>query len=72
MIFRTQDEIKRKLNTMEPPVPEFKREGYVFPQIQQMDMLCNQAFDAGYKQAVKEMKEYFNIKANGVHTRYEE
>lgn len=74
MIFRTQDEIQRKLNRMEPPNPKFKSSGQFSIQmtIDQANLILDDAFRAGYKQAVKEMKEYFNIKANGVHARYEE
>ena len=80
MIFRTQDEIKRKLNKMEPPKNiKFKIDDFTFKQDLLMQMSVNEikglqkdAFDSGYNQAIKEMKEYFNIKANGVHTRYEE
>lgn len=77
MIFRTQDEIKRKLNKMEPPAPNFVTS--FFDPKQELKItnksikyLQDKAFESGYKQAVKEMKEYFNIKANGVHARYEE
>lgn len=66
MIFRTQDEIKRKLNKMEPPPYRLTSSNATIRLIQ------DEAFESGYKQAVKEMKEYFNIKANGVHARYEE
>lgn len=74
MVFRTQDEIRRKLNRMEPPTPKFKDYGQFTMKISsnQMEILLTDAFDSGYKQALKEMKEYFNIKGNGVHTRYEE
>lgn len=74
MIHRTQDEIRRKLNRMEPPIPKFKDYNQFTMQInsKQVEILLMDAFDTGYKQAVKEMKEYFNIKANGVHIRYEE
>lgn len=74
MIFRTQDEIQRKLNRMEPPMPKFKDYDSFTMQINsnQVEILLMDAFESGYKAAIKEMKEYFNIKANGVHTRYEE
>ena len=74
MIFRTQDEIQRKLNRMEPPMPKFKDYGSFTMQINsnQVEILLIDAFNSGYKQALKEMKEYFNIKGNGVHTRYDE
>ena len=71
MILRTQDEIKRKLNRMEAPKSSFKVEGDGKEAIQ-IQSCMNIAFESGYKQAVKEMKEYFNIKENGVHARYEE
>ena len=32
-----------------------------------MLQFLNEAFESGYKQAVKEMKEYFGIKGNGIH-----
>ena len=66
MIFRTQDEIRRKLNRMEPPSYELTSTDATIRFIQ------DTAFESGYKQAIKEMKEYFNIKANEVHTKYEE
>lgn len=71
MIFRTQDEIIRKLNKMEPPKFNFRVEGDGKEAIQ-IQSCMNIAFESGYKQAIKEMKEYFNIKGNGVHVRYEE
>ena len=77
MIYRTQDEIRRKLDKMEPPNPNFVT-CYFDPKQKltitnkSIRFLQNKAFDAGYKQAIKELKEYFNIKENGVHTRYEE
>ena len=71
MIFRTQDEIRRKLNRMEPPKSNFKVEGDGKEAIQ-IQSCMNIAFESGYKQAIKEMKEYFNIKGNGIHARYEE
>jgi len=74
MIFRTHDEIVRRLNKMEPPSCRFKDYGQFTMKISsnQMEILLTDAFDSGYKQAVKEIKEYFNIKGNGVHARYEE
>lgn len=66
MIFRTQDEIKRKLNKMEPPSYRLTSSNATIRLIQ------DEAFESGYNQAVKEMKEYFNLKGNGVHTRYDE
>ena len=80
MIFRTQDEIRRKLNKMEPStnlkfnIDNFPiRDDAMFhlskEQFKQVEIV---AFECGYNQAVKELKEYFNIKANGVHRRYEE
>lgn len=71
MIFRTQDEIRRKLNKMEAPKSDFKVEGDGKEAIQ-IQSCMNIAFESGYKQAIKEMKEYFNIKGNGIHRRYEE
>ena len=68
MIFRTQDEIRRKLNRMEAPTAQF-----CFVEVSEDSKINMQnAFESGYKQAIKEMKEYFNIKGNGTHTRYEE
>lgn len=81
MIFRTQDEIKRKLNKMEPPTNlKFNIDSLSIIQEDAMFHLSkNQfkdiqriSFESGYKAAIKEMKEYFNIKANGVHAKYEE
>ena len=71
MIFRTQDEIRRKLNKMEVPKSDFKVEGDG-KEVIQIQSCMNIAFESGYKQAIKEMKEYFNIKGNGIHRRYEE
>lgn len=72
--YRVPDEIIRKLNKMEPPIPKFKDYNQFTMQINsnQVEILLMDAFDAGYKQAIKEMKEYFNIKGNGVHVMYEE
>lgn len=74
MIFRTQDEIKRKLNKMEAPTYDFTgiKPNVIYFYKETVQKLMNKAFESGYKQAIKEMKEYFNIKGNGVHTRYEE
>ncbi len=71
MIFRTQDEVQTKLNRMEAPKSNFRVEGDGKEAIQ-IQSCMNIAFESGYKQAIREMKEYFNIKGNGVHTRYEE
>ena len=65
MIFRTQDEIKRKLNSMEPPKSNFMVEGDGKQAIQ-IQSCMEIAFKSGYNQAIKEIKEYFNIKGNGV------
>ncbi len=69
MIFRTHDEIVRRLNKMEPPTPRFKDYGQFTMKISsnQMEILLTDAFDSGYKQAVKELKQYFGIKGNGLH-----
>ena len=74
MIFRTQEEINRKLNKMEPPVCDFDKikPNVIYFYKETVQKLMNKAFGAGYRQAVKEMKEYFNINENGVHVRYEE
>lgn len=61
MIYRTQDEIRRKLNRMEAPKCNFKVEGDGKQAIQ-MQSCINIAFESGYKQALKELKEYFDIK----------
>lgn len=75
MIYRTQDEIRRKLDTMEPP-SNLKFNIDAFPiqedamfhiskdQLKQIEII---AFESGYKQAIKEIKEYFGIKGNGIH-----
>ena len=69
MIFRTQDEIQRRLNKMESPTPKFKDYGQFTMKISsnQMEILLTDAFDSGYKQAVKELKQYFGIKGNEIH-----
>ena len=68
MIYKVQDEIARKLERMEAPSSKF-----CFVEVSEDSYLnMKNAFESGYKQAVKEMKEYFNIKGNGVHVRYEE
>ena len=71
MIYRVQDEIARHLDKMEAPKSNFKVEGDGKEAIQ-IQSCMDMAFASGYKQAVKEMKEFFNIKGNGVHARYEE
>jgi len=67
--YRVPDEIVRKLNKMESPTLKFKNYGQFTVEISsnQMDILLTDAFDAGYKQAVKELKQYFGIKGNGIH-----
>ena len=67
--YRVPDEIVRKLNKMEPPIPEFKDYGFSYYNANHIDRLNEEAFQAGYKQAVKELKQYFGIKGNGVHTK---
>ena len=62
----TPDEIVRKLNKMEPPKSNFKVEGNGKQAIQ-IQSCINIAFESGYKQAVKEMREYFEIGGNGIH-----
>lgn len=68
MIFRTQDEIQRRLNKMEPPTPSFL-ENRKMSALSIDEELRSIAFRSGYEQAVKEMKEYFGIKGNGIHAR---
>ena len=67
--YRVPDEIIRKLNKMEPPTPKFKDYDPFTMKISstEMEILLTDAFDSGYKQAIKEMKEYFGIKGNGLH-----
>ena len=65
--YRVPDEIVRKLNKMEPPKSNFRVEGDGKEAIQ-IQSCMNIAFESGYKQAVKEMKEYFGIKRNGIHS----
>lgn len=67
--YRVPDEIVRKLNKMESPTPEFKNYSQFIMEISsnQMEILLADAFDSGYKQAVKELKQFFGIKGNGVH-----
>ena len=67
--YRVPDEIVRKLNKMESTTLKFKNYGQITMEISsnQMDILLTDAFDSGYKQAVKELKQYFGIKGNGVH-----
>lgn len=59
--YRVPDEIVRKLNKMEPPSYELTSTDASIRFIQ------DTAFESGYKQAVKEMKEFFGIKGNGIH-----
>jgi len=67
--YRVPDEIVRKLNKMKSPTPKFKDYGQFTMKISsnQMEILLTDAFDSGYKQAVKEMKQYFGIKGNWIH-----
>ena len=69
--YRVPDEIVRRLNKMEPPTPKLNDYGQFTMKISsnEMDILLTNAFDSGYKQAVKEMKEYFGIKGNGIHVK---
>ena len=68
--YRVPDEIVRKLNKMEPNKLAYKHLNFpINLQLNSSQMLqfLNEAFESGYKQAVKEMKEYFGIKGNGIH-----
>ena len=68
--YRVPDEIVRKLNKMEPNKVAYKNLNFpINLQLDSSQMLqfLNEAFESGYKQAVKEMKEYFGIKGNGIH-----
>ena len=68
--YRVPDEIVRRLNKMEPNKLVYKNLNFpVNLQLDSSKMLqfLNEAFESGYKQAVKEMKEYFGIKGNGIH-----
>lgn len=69
--YRVPDEIVRKLNKMESPIPKFKDYGQFTMKISsnEMKILLTDAFESGYKQAIKELKQYFGIKGNGVHTK---
>ena len=72
MTLRTQDEIVRRLNKMEPNKLVYKNLNFpINLQLDSSQMLqfLNEAFESGYKQAVKEMKEYFEIKGNEIHAR---
>ena len=65
--YRVPDEIVRKLNKMEPNKLAYKNLNFpINLQLNSSQMLqfLNEAFESGYKQAVKEMKEYFGIKGN--------
>ena len=69
--YRVPDEIVRKLNKMEPNKLAYKNLNFpINLQLDSSQMLqfLNDAFESGYKQAVKEMKEYFEIKGNGIHS----
>lgn len=68
--YRVPDEIVRRLNKMEPNKLVYKNlNSPVNLQLDSSQMLqfLNETFESGYKQAVKEMKEYFGIKGNGIH-----
>lgn len=68
--YRVPDEIVRKLNKMEPNKLAYKNLNFpINLQLDSSQMLqfLNEAFESGYKQAVKEMKEYFGIKGNRIH-----
>ena len=68
--YRVPDEIVRKLNKMKPNKLVYKNLNFpINLQLDSSQMLqfLNEAFESGYKQAVKEMKEYFGIKGNGIH-----
>ena len=71
MALKTQDEIQRKLNGMESPINlRFNidnlsniQEDVVFQLSKnQFKDIQRISFESGYKAAIKEMKEYFNIK----------
>ena len=68
--YRVTDEIIRKLNNMEPNNLEYKNLNFpINLQLDSSQMLqfLNEAFESGYKQAIKELKEYFGVKGNGLH-----
>ena len=70
--YRVPDEIIRRLNKMEPNKLAYKNLNFpINLQLDSSQMLqfLNDAFESGYKQAVKEMKEYFGIKGNGIHVK---
>lgn len=65
MIYRVPDEIVRKLNKMEPNKLAYKNLNFpINLQLDSSQMLqfLNEAFESGYKQAVKEMKRFFDVK----------
>ena len=73
--YKVPDEIVRKLNRMQPPstlkfnIDKFPiQEDAMFhigkEQLKQIEII---AFESGYKQAIKELKQFFGIKGNGLH-----
>ena len=52
---------------MEPPTPYFLKNRKMSA-LSIDEELRKIAFQAGYEQAVKELKEYFGIKGNGIHS----
>ena len=73
--YRVPDEIVRRLNKMKLLSNlKFNLDNFLIQedaifhiskeQLKQIEII---AFEAGYKQAVKEMKEYFGIKGNRIH-----
>ena len=69
MIFRTQDEIRRKLTKMKPRTYDFTgiKPNVIYFYKETVQKLMNKEFESGYKQAIKELKQYFGIKGNGIH-----
>jgi hypothetical protein len=61
-LYRVPAEIDRHLNRMEAPSPKFRTVDFqVQMSTSQVDMLLEDAFRAGYRQAVKEMKKFFGV-----------
>lgn len=63
MIYRVPDEIKVQVERMQPPIPKFNYKGGIQLQLStdQLMALQDDAFQSGYEQAIKEMKQFFGV-----------
>lgn len=63
MITKRIKELKVQLERMQPPIPKFNYKGGIQLQLStdQLMALQDDAFQSGYEQAIKEMKQFFGV-----------